>query len=108
MTFKIAAIAVIIILARYLPTEVAAEPMGPPTIEVHLANINAGMQFIKWMMGVVGGLLTLLLAVMFYAYRRDLAHVNSKADKALKKTDHIEETFMSLETYRLIKEGKKV
>jgi hypothetical protein len=96
----IVAIATILILARYMPTNVVADTIvRPPTIEVHLANINANMQFIKWVMGIVGGLLSALLFVMFYAYRRDLAHVDRKAEKALQKTDHIEETFMSISTH---------
>jgi hypothetical protein len=113
----IAAIAVIIMLARYLPTEVAADPIGPPTIETHLANINSNMLLMKWMIAIVGGLLSALIAVTIYTYKRDIARLDKKAQVAIDltekldtkydgKIDHIEENFMSLETYRLISKGK--
>lgn len=101
------AMAVILILGKCMPTDVSADPIGPPSIETHLININANMSFIKWMMGVVGALLSALIGVMMYAYKRDLAAVNSKADKALTKTDDIEENFLSIKSFELWLAGGK-
>jgi hypothetical protein len=108
------AILAMLLLARYLPTEVAADPVaGPPTIETHLASINSNLQFFKLAGGIISGLFFLLIGALGYAYRRDITRLDKKAQVGIDlsekldkkydaKVDHIEENFMSIETHKMI------
>jgi hypothetical protein len=110
----IVAILAMLLLARYLPTDASAGPIaGPPTIETHLASINSNLQFFKWAGGIISGLIALLIGTLGYAYKRDIARLDKKAQVAIdeakrldekydEKVDHIEENFMSIETHKMV------
>lgn len=121
MTFKrgriivlvsIVAIISMLTIAKCVP-EVSAEPIGPITIETHLAKISSNMQLIKWIGGILIGLVSIISSLVVYIFmstvsnlKASIGHVEKKAEKALKKTDHIEETFMSISTHdRICKDG---
>jgi hypothetical protein len=108
----------ILILGRCMAVPAEADPTsGPPTIEQHLTQINANMQFMKYAAMIISGLIGLLIAAVVYAYKRDLAglkgsiiHVEknlkkdiSEADRkglrALEKTDHIQEHYLRIDLH---------
>jgi hypothetical protein len=109
----------VIVVAKCLPTQIQANPItGPPTIEQHLAGINASLSFFKWAGGVISGLVTLLIGTMGYAYKKDIVRLDKKAQVAIdltvkldekydSKIDHIETNFMSIPTHDRICPGKK-
>jgi hypothetical protein len=109
------AMAVMIALVKCSTTEVSADPIvGPPTIEMHLANINSNMQLIKWMAGGLTAMLGLVGSLIAYIFKSTIAnlkssigHVEKKAEKALKKTDEIEREFMSIATHDRICRDKQ-
>ena len=100
------AIFVMIILARCMPTDVAADPIGPPTIETYLQNIHSGMVVLKWALGIVGSIFAAFIGVVIYAYKRDIAEVKedakeAKADaaNAFKEINTVKRHFLSTENH---------
>lgn len=83
-----------------------ADPVGPPTIEAHLASINSNMELIKWMagglmtmIGLVGSLIAYIFKSTIANLKSSIGHVERKAERALVKTDEIEREFMSIATH---------
>lgn len=102
----IVAIIVLLALAKCMPTEVSADPMGPPTIETYLQNIQAGMIVLKWALGIVGGIFTAFICVVIYAYKRDIAEVKKDAEEAkasagdaFKEINTVKRLFISTENH---------
>lgn len=106
-------LAAVIVLARCLPTPTQADPtIGPPTIETHLANINAALalntKIILGALGVIGTLLGYLFKSTVNSLKTENGHASRKADVALEKIDNIEREFMSIATHdRICREVNK-
>ena len=103
MTFKRARLTVLVgiiaiismlILAKCMPTEVSADPVGPPTIETHLTNINANMDTIKLMGKILLAALGIIGSLVVYIFMS----LKERVVKVEEQADHIEETFLSVES----------
>jgi hypothetical protein len=104
-----------ILIAWYLTAsaEPTVEPIGPPTIETHLARINSNMQLIKWIGGILIGLVGVISSLVVFIFMSTVSNLkesikitDNKAKKALEKTDIIEKDFLSVESFKLIMAGK--
>ena len=89
------AIVAMLILMKCSSTEAVADPIGPPTLETYLININSNIQIFKWMAGGMSALFTLLIAAVVYAYKRDIKEVSKKADSAFKEINNVKRDFLS-------------
>lgn len=90
-------LAAAIVLGKCLPESLQADPIGPPTIEQYMAQINNHFQVIKYMGVIVSALFTLLIGALTYAYKRDIKNVNDKADDNEKDIKDIKREFLSIE-----------
>lgn len=113
VVFCILAMVAMFLFVRGTSTEVQADPIGPPTIEVYLANIDSNMNLIKWMGGALTGMLTLIGSLLVYIWKITIANIKSSIrhveenlkediEKNDKDIDHIKENFMSIKSHGLI------
>jgi hypothetical protein len=86
---------------------------GPPTIETHLANINATMTFIKYMGSIIAGLVGLLIGSVIYIFKSTIANVRGSIhhveknlkediDKNEAEIKDIKRNFMSIKSHEMI------
>lgn len=92
----IAAIAIMLIVARCVPTEVAANVVGPPTLYEHVAGINASLAFFRYVAGILATMFTFILGLLGYIWRLTNANMKENIDENKDDIKDIKKTFMSI------------
>lgn len=84
-------------------SEVAADLVGPPTIETHLTNINAAIvlntRIVLGVFGIIGALIVYIFKSTIGNLKSSIRHVEANVGENTKDIKDIRKNFMSIETH---------